>query len=84
MYKKALTLILFTSIFFFTTVSYAEDNSLKALMAQVSVAHNKIAALQKENKELKKQLAVKENEIVDYRATLEKIEEEIAALKERE
>ncbi len=82
MYKK--TLILFTSILFFTTVSYAEDNSLKALMAQVSVAHNKITALQKENKELKRKLAVKENEIVDYRATLEKLEEEIAALKERE
>ena len=82
MYKK--TLILFTSILFFTTVSYAEDNSLKALMAQVSASHNKITALQKENKELKKKLASNEKEIVDYRATLEKIEEEIAALKERE
>jgi len=60
MYKKALILILFASLLSFTTVSYAEDNSLKALMAQVSVAHNKITAIQKENKELKKQLAVKE------------------------
>ena len=84
MYKRALTLILFTSIFFFTTVSYAEDNSLKALMAQVSAAHNKVIALQKENKELKEKLAVKEKEIVGYRATLEKLEEEIAALRDGE
>ena len=50
MYKKALTLILFASLLSFTTVNYAEDNDLKALMAQVSAAHNKITALQKENK----------------------------------
>jgi len=53
-------------------------------MAQVSAAHNKISALQKENKELKEKLAVKEKEIVGYRATLEKLEEEIAALRDGE
>ena len=74
------TLILFTSLLFFTTTSYAEDNSLKALLAQVSAAHNQIKDLQKENGILKKKLASRENEIAGYRLALENLEAEIAAL----
>jgi len=74
------TLILFTSLLFFTTTSYAEDNSLKALLAQVSAAHVQLKDLQKENEILKKKLASRENEAAGYRLALENIEAEIAAL----
>lgn len=73
-------LILFTSLLFFTTISYAEDNSLKALLAQVSAVHVQIEDLQKENEILKKKLASRENEAAGYRLALENIEAEIAAL----
>lgn len=57
MYKHTSILVLFTSIFFFTTADYAEGNSLESLLAQVAAAHNQIKDLQKENRDLKKRLA---------------------------
>jgi len=80
MHKRTSILILFISLIFFTTASYAEDNSIKVLIAQVSAAHNQIKDLQKENGILKKKLASRENEIAGYRLRLELIEAEIAAL----
>ncbi len=74
------TLILFTTLLLFTTTSYAKDNSIKALLEQVSAAHVQLKDLQKENGILKKKLASRENEIAGYRLRLEDIEVEIAAL----
>lgn len=84
MYKSTSTLILSASLVFFATASYAADKSLEALHAKVAEAHNQIKVLQKENKELKEKLASREKEISDYRATLEKLESEINALKDGE
>ena len=81
MFKSTSTL-LFTSLIFFTTAVYAEEQNLKALQAQVAEAHNQIKVLQKENKHLKEKLASREIEISDYRAALEKLESDINALKE--
>ena len=83
MYKRInkLALIVFTSLVFFTTASYAEDKNLKVLMAQISALHNEIINLQEENEILKKKLASRENEAAGYRITLENIEADIARLK---
>ena len=43
---------------------------------------SKIKILQEENRDLRKRLASNEKEIAGYRARLEKIEAEIAALEE--
>jgi len=43
---------------------------------------SRIKILQEENRDLRKRLASNEKEIVSYRARLEKIEAEIAALEE--
>ena len=80
MYQHTSILVLFTSIFFFTTAGHAEDNSLESLLAQVAAAHNQIKDLQKENRDLKRRLASYENEAAGYRLALENIDAEIAAL----
>ncbi|MCH8079708.1 MAG: hypothetical protein IIA06_08025 [Proteobacteria bacterium] len=45
---------------------------------------SKIKILQEENRDLRKRLASNEKEIADYRARLENIEAEIAALEDEE
>ena len=80
MTRNKYALILFT-LLFFTGASHAEDNNIKALIAQVSAAHVQLGDLQKENTELKKNLASLENEAAGYRLRLEDIEAEIAGLK---
>lgn len=79
MYKQT---ILFVTLVFFTIAGYAADQNIEALQAQLNDAHKQIEVLKKENKELKNRLASKEEEIAGYRAKLEKLEAEIAALKE--
>ena len=77
---KELTLILFTSSIFFTTTAYAEEKSTESLMAELSEIQNKLQELEGSNDELKLTLDDKEEEISDWRATLENIEADIAAL----
>lgn len=81
MHKQTLTLLISLSLF--TAAGYAEGISVEALQASVTEAHNQIKALQKENKKLKEKLAVKEKEIAEHRAKLEKLEADIAVLKEK-
>lgn len=77
MYK--LTLVLFASLIFFTTASYAENEEL---VAQVTEMQNKIITLQESNNDLKKMLASRENEVEGWRLALGNIEMEIAGLEE--
>ena len=77
MYK--LTLVLFASLIFFTTASYAENEEL---VAQVTEMQNKIKILQESNNDLKNMLASRENEIEGWRLALENIETKIAGLEE--
>ncbi len=77
MYKP--TLVLFASLIFFTTASYAENEEL---VAQVTEMQNKIKTLQKSNNDLKKMLASRENEVEGWRLAIENIEMEIAGLEE--
>ena len=81
-YMHRRTLILFVLLIIFTSVSYAEDNKLEALQAQMAEVRRNIEQLQESNDDLKKKLASKENEISDLRLALEKIEGEIAGLEE--
>jgi len=75
-----LTLVLFASLIFFATASYAEDTSIEALQKQMAEIQNKLNELQESNGNLKKTLASYENEISGLRLALENIEGEIAAL----
>ena len=75
-----LTLVLFASLIFFATASYAEDTSIEALQEQMAEIQNKLNELQESNGDLKKTLASHENEISGLRLALENIEGEIAAL----
>ncbi len=76
---KKLTLILFASLLFFTTASYAENEELVAQVAEVKI---KLKALQESNNDLKGTLASYENEIEGWRLALENLEAEIAAMEE--
>ena len=76
---KKLTLILFASLLFFTTASYAENEEL---VAQVAEVKSKLKALQESNNDLKNTLASYENEIEGWRLALENLEAEIAAMEE--
>ena len=76
---KKLTLILFASLLFFTTASYAENEEL---IAQVAEVESKLKALQESNNDLKNTLASYENEIAGWRLALENLEAEIAAMEE--
>jgi cell division protein FtsB len=76
---KKLTLILFASLLFFTTASYAENEEL---IAQVAEVKSKLKALQESNNNLIKQLANYENEIAGWRLALENLEAEIAAMEQ--
>jgi len=79
MYK--LTLVLFVSLIFFTTASYAENEDL---VAQVVEMQSKLKTLQESNNDLKKKLASRENEIEGWRLAIENIEMEIAGLEGEE
>ena len=76
---KKLTLVLFASLLFFTTASYADNEEL---VAQVAEAQSKLKALQESNNDLKKTLASYENEIEGWRLALENIETKIAGMGE--
>ena len=76
---KKLTLLLFASLLFFTTASYAENEEL---IAQVAEVQSKLKALQESNNDLKNTLASYENEIEGWRLALENLEAEIAAMEE--
>ena len=76
---KKLTLLLFASLLFFTTASYAENEDLVVKVAEVK---SKLKALQESNNDLNKQLASYENEIAGWRLALENLEGEIAAMEE--
>jgi len=79
MYK--LTLVLFISLIFITTASYAENEDL---VAQVTDVQSKLKSLQELNNDLKKTLASRENEIEGWRLAIENIEMEIAGLEGEE
>ncbi len=74
---KKLSLLLFASLLFFTTASYAENEDLVAQLAEVQ---SKLKALQESNNDLKKTLASYENEIEGWRLALENIEAKIAGM----
>jgi cell division protein FtsB len=76
---KKLTLVLFASLLFFSTASYAENEELVTQLAEVK---SKLKKLQDSNTGLKKTLASYENEIAGWRLALENIEAEIAGLEE--
>ena len=76
---KNLTLLLFASLLFFTTASYAENEDLVAKLAEVK---SKLKTLQESNNDLKKTLASYENEIAGLRLALENFETEIARMEE--
>ncbi len=77
-----LTLVLFATLIFFTTASYAEEQDIEALQAKIAEVQNKLNDLQESNTNLKKKLASYENEIAGWRAALENIEGEIATMNE--
>jgi len=74
---KNLSLLLFASLLFFTTASYAENEDL---VAQVAEVQSRLKALQESNNDLKKTLASYENEIEGWRLALENIEAKIAGM----
>ncbi len=76
---KKLSLLLFASLLFFTTASYAENEEL---VAQVAEVQSKLKALQESNNDLKNTLASHENEIEGWRLALENIEAKIAGMEE--
>ncbi len=78
---KKLTLVLFASLFFFTTASYAENEELTAKVAE---AKSKLNALQDSNVDFKKRLENNENKIMGWRLALENIEADIAKIKKGE
>jgi len=77
---KKIILVFFASLVLFTTVGYAEDQSLKGLQTQMAEIKNNLKTLQESNNDLKKTLSSRENEIDGWRAALENIETEIAVL----
>ena len=76
---KKLTLLLFASLLFFTTASYAQNEDLVAKVAEVK---SKLKKIQDSNTDLKKTLASYENEITGLRLALENFETEIARMEE--
>jgi peptidoglycan hydrolase CwlO-like protein len=84
MNKRTSALIIFASLIFFTAAGYAVDKNIEALQVQLTEAHSKLKVLEEENRDLKKRLASKENEVSGYRLALENIEGEIKALKDVE
>ena len=76
---KELTLLLFVSLLFFTTASYAENEDL---VAQVAEVKSKLKKLQDSNTDLKERLASYENEIAGLRLALENFEAEIEEMEE--
>jgi len=76
---KKLILVLFASLLFFTTSSYAENEEL---VLQVAEVQSKLKALQESNNDLKKTLTSHENEIEGWRLALENIEMKIAGMEE--
>ena len=76
---KKLTLLLFASLLFFTTVSYAQNEDLVAKVAEVK---SKLKKIQDSNTDLKKTLASYENEIAGLRIALENFEVEITSMEE--
>ena len=76
---KKLTLLLFASLLFFTTASYAENEDL---VAQVAEVKSKLKKLQDSNTDLKKRLASYESEITGLRLALENFEAEIEEMEE--
>ncbi len=76
---KRLTLILFVSLLFFATASYAGNEDL---IVEVTEAKNKLQELQDSNSDFKEKLANNENEIASYQLALEDVEAEISRLKE--
>ncbi len=76
---KKLTLLLFTLLLFFSTISYADNEELIDKVAEVK---SKLKKLQDSNSDLKKTLASHENEIAGLRLALENFEVEIAEMEE--
>jgi len=76
---KKLTLLLFASLLFFTTASYAQNEDLVAKVAEVK---SKLKNIQDSNTDLKKMLASYENEIAGLRLALENFEVEITRMEE--
>ncbi len=76
---KKLTLLLFASLLFFTTASYAQNEDLVAKVAEVK---SKLKKIQDSNTDLKKMLASYENEIAGLRLALENFEVEITRMEE--
>ena len=76
---KNFTLVLFASLILFTTASYAENEDLVVMVAEVQ---SKLKALQESNNDLKRRLASYENEIAGWRLALENLEEKIAGMQE--
>ncbi len=76
---KNFTLVLFASLILFTTASYAENEDLVVMVAEVQ---SKLKDLQESNNDLKKRLASYENEIAGWRLALENLEEKIAGMQE--
>ncbi len=76
---KKLTLLLFASLLFFTTASYAQNEDLVGKVAEVK---SKLKKIQDSNNDLKKTLASYENEIEGWRLALENLEAEIARMEE--
>ena len=76
---KKLTLLLFASLLFFTTASYAENEDL---VAQVAEVKSKLKKLQDSNTDHKERLASYENEIAGLRLALENFEAEIEEMEE--
>jgi len=76
---KKLTLLLFASLLFFTTASYAQNEDLVAKVAEVK---SKLKKIQDSNTDLKKTLASYENEITGLRLALENFETEISRMEE--
>jgi len=76
---KNFTLVLFASLILFTTASYAENEDLVVMVAEVQ---SKLKDLQESNNDLKKRLASYENEIAGWRLALENLEEKIEGMQE--
>jgi len=76
---KNFTLVLFASLILFTTASYAENEDLVVMVAEVQ---SKLKDLQESNNDLKKRLASYENEIAGWRLALENLEEKIEEMQE--
>ena len=78
---KKLTLLLFASLLFFTTASYAQNEDLVAKVAEVK---SKLKKIHDSNTDLKKTLASYENEITGLRLALENFETKISRMEEEQ